>query len=141
MFSKFSKKSEFDGILTEGMKEYLADEHGETINLTKQAAVKEAQDESKKVFAFVAEELVKCAEALEDLGHPLHKEVDKVLSILETELQTLGKKEDQPNPWAICTASVGRDDPEKFERCVLEVKKQHGIKASLTEGDFVKHAK
>ena len=27
------------------------------------------------------------------------------------------------NPWAICTESVGRDDKDKYERCVLEVKK------------------
>jgi hypothetical protein len=31
------------------------------------------------------------------------------------------------NPWAICTASVGRDDKEKYERCVLEIKKKHGM--------------
>jgi len=28
------------------------------------------------------------------------------------------------NPWAICTESVGRDDKEKYERCVKKVKKQ-----------------
>ena len=32
------------------------------------------------------------------------------------------------NPWAVCTASVGRDDADKYERCVLKVKKKHGIK-------------
>lgn len=31
---------------------------------------------------------------------------------------------DDDNPWAICTDSVGRDDPEKYERCVLDVKKR-----------------
>lgn len=34
------------------------------------------------------------------------------------------------NPWAICTASVGREDKEKFEKCVMDVKKQHDIKES-----------
>jgi len=33
-----------------------------------------------------------------------------------------------PNPWAICTKSVGRKDKEKYESCVLKVKKKHGIK-------------
>lgn len=31
------------------------------------------------------------------------------------------------NPWAICTASVGRENKEKFESCVTDVKKQKGI--------------
>jgi hypothetical protein len=34
--------------------------------------------------------------------------------------------EDENNPWAICTASVGRSDQEKYEQCVLEVKKRLG---------------
>ena len=32
------------------------------------------------------------------------------------------------NPWAICTASVGRDNKEKYERCVKSVKKEKGVK-------------
>lgn len=32
------------------------------------------------------------------------------------------------NPWAICTKSVGREDADKYERCVLDVKKKHKIK-------------
>jgi len=35
------------------------------------------------------------------------------------------------NPWAICTASVGRKDKKKYERCVKSVKKESGIKESL----------
>jgi hypothetical protein len=27
------------------------------------------------------------------------------------------------NPWAICSSSVGREDKEKYERCVMDVKK------------------
>jgi len=27
------------------------------------------------------------------------------------------------NPWAICTASVGREDKKKYEKCVMDVKK------------------
>lgn len=34
------------------------------------------------------------------------------------------KKEYDPNPWAVCTESVGRDDKKKYERCVKDVKKQ-----------------
>ena len=32
--------------------------------------------------------------------------------------------EKENNPWAICTASVGRDDMAKYERCVKKVKRQ-----------------
>jgi hypothetical protein len=35
--------------------------------------------------------------------------------------------EDKNNPWAICTASVGREDKEKYEACVRDVKKEKGI--------------
>jgi len=33
------------------------------------------------------------------------------------------KKKWKPNPWAVCTKSVGRDSKEKYERCVMDVKK------------------
>ena len=34
-------------------------------------------------------------------------------------------EEKENNPWAICTASVGRDNEEKYEDCVKAVKKQN----------------
>jgi hypothetical protein len=37
-------------------------------------------------------------------------------------------EEEKDNPWAICTASVGREDKEKYEKCVMSVKKEKGIK-------------
>jgi len=30
----------------------------------------------------------------------------------------------QPNPWAICTASVGRQNRRRYERCVQSVKRR-----------------
>lgn len=39
--------------------------------------------------------------------------------------------EEENNPWAICTASVGREDKEKYESCVRQVKKEYGIKESV----------
>lgn len=39
------------------------------------------------------------------------------------------KKKGKPvNPWAICTKSVGREDKEKYERCVMDVKAKHPVK-------------
>lgn len=34
------------------------------------------------------------------------------------------KEEYEYNPWAVCTSKVGREDKEKYERCVLKVKKK-----------------
>ena len=34
-------------------------------------------------------------------------------------------EEEKNNPWAICTASVGRENKSKYERCVLKVKRKN----------------
>ena len=41
------------------------------------------------------------------------------------------KKKKENNPYAICTESVGRDDPEKLERCILDVKKKNKEKGAF----------
>jgi hypothetical protein len=38
--------------------------------------------------------------------------------------------EEENNPWAICTTSVGREDKDKFERCVKDVKAKNKLKES-----------
>jgi len=45
--------------------------------------------------------------------------------------KSTGGKEWNPNPWAVCTKSVGRDDPKKYERCVMDVKEKQA--SSKTE--------
>jgi len=40
------------------------------------------------------------------------------------------KKEWDPNPWAVCTKSVGREDKEKYERCIQHVKEQQAFNLS-----------
>jgi hypothetical protein len=42
------------------------------------------------------------------------------------------------NPWAICTASTGREDKEKYEHCVKDVKKEKGIDENITEDEYTK---
>lgn len=42
--------------------------------------------------------------------------------------RALKMNEEENNPWAICTASVGREDKEKYEKCVKSVKKQNRSK-------------
>ena len=41
-----------------------------------------------------------------------------------------GKK---ANPWAICTAQVGRENEKKYESCVKKVKKEHNISEELDD--------
>jgi len=48
--------------------------------------------------------------------------------IIKEELAAILSEEEKGNPWAICTASVGRKDKEKYEACVISVKKQQGMK-------------
>lgn len=45
-------------------------------------------------------------------------------------------KDSKNNPWAICTASVGREDKKKYESCVKDVKKEKGIKEEITEAEY-----
>jgi hypothetical protein len=41
------------------------------------------------------------------------------------------------NPWAICTASVGREDKDKYEACVMDVKKKMGMDESMYEEAYM----
>ena len=45
------------------------------------------------------------------------------MGMMETEIGEEKKKKSKYNPWAICTSSVGREDKDKFERCVKDVKR------------------
>lgn len=38
--------------------------------------------------------------------------------------------ENKYNPWAVCTAAVGREDKSKYEKCVKGVKKQEDAEES-----------
>lgn len=45
-------------------------------------------------------------------------------------------KKKKPNPWAICTSSVGRKDMEKYEKCVQDVKDQKSKKKSKMDEEL-----
>lgn len=49
----------------------------------------------------------------------------------EEDKEELDEEESKDNPWAICTASVGREDKKKYEACVRDVKKEKGVKEEL----------
>jgi hypothetical protein len=40
------------------------------------------------------------------------------------------------NPWAICTASVGRENKDKYEACVMDVKKKNGMDEAMDESMY-----
>jgi len=46
---------------------------------------------------------------------------ERIFEIVEEVLE----EEKEKNLWAICTSSVGREDKEKYERCVKSIKKQN----------------
>ena len=56
-------------------------------------------------------------QAPDGMGDEGDDAIDKEEDISES------KKKSKYNPWAICTSSVGRDDKKKFERCVMDVKR------------------
>jgi len=72
------------------------------------------------------------------------EEIDESLSLQEKKKKKKKKKaklKKKPNPWAVCTSSVGRKDKDKYEKCVLSVKEKHGIKKeSLQESKLSKNS-
>ena len=49
---------------------------------------------------------------------------EEFIKIIEEEIALYFEEKKEKNPWAICTASVGREDKEKYEKCVMAVKKE-----------------
>lgn len=58
-------------------------------------------------------------------GYSMKKNTDGSMTATpnEGEMKEGKRKTKKYNPWAICTSSVGRKDKEKYERCVMDVKK------------------
>ena len=52
----------------------------------------------------------------------------KALIVEELRAAGLVEGDEENNPWAICTASVGREDKEKYEKCVKSVKAKNSKK-------------
>ena len=62
------------------------------------------------------------------LGGPLFSLVDEVIR----------ESKKKPNPWATCTAQVGRENKDKYESCVKQVKSQHGITEEINQQEELK---
>lgn len=48
----------------------------------------------------------------------------KIITASYKQAKKKKSKEYDPNPWAVCTESVGRKNKAKYERCVMDVKKK-----------------
>ena len=58
--------------------------------------------------------------------HPSPIEVaENIERYIREELEAYLEEEKENNPWAICPASVGREDKAKYEKCVKSVKAQN----------------
>lgn len=69
-----------------------------------------------------------------EVGAYAHEKSKKKDKEKDEDEKDLDEAESKNNPWAICTASVGREDKEKYEACVRDVKKQKGVKEELKGG-------
>ena len=74
------------------------------------------------------------SEVVDAVANELDSDDETAKSFIKSMAVAEGK--DENNPWAICTASVGRENKEKYESCVKKVKAEHGIEEALTEDEF-----
>jgi hypothetical protein len=75
------------------------------------------------------EELEESAQS--EVGEYAFDKTKKKKEEKEEDKEELDEEESKDNPWAICTASVGREDKKKYEACVRDIKKEKGIKEEL----------
>lgn len=66
----------------------------------------------------------------ESLNSPKMKGKTITVASDESKKKKISKKK-KPNPWAICTSSVGRKDSKKYEKCVMDIKKQYKMDEDL----------
>jgi len=78
--------------------------------------LKDMAADAKKVASDVASDISKVVD---------QNEAHVVISPESDKKKDSIDEEEKGNPWAICTASVGREDEEKYEDCVKAVKKQN----------------
>lgn len=102
----------------------------EIVNHIKNDVNKELKNK-KKDDDFSKENNPDFSEYLEDLENWFSREIEDGTLTMAFSLSGIrafreaGKfqRRAKNNPWAICTKSVGREDKEKYERCVQDIKK------------------
>jgi hypothetical protein len=58
-----------------------------------------------------------------------------------TEDENMLETDVKNNPWAICTASVGRENKDKYEACVMDLKKKFNMENINEEGGKLRSVK
>jgi len=114
--------------------------------------LKDLEEEANKAGYFVRmyEEQIQMKQNIQESSQKKKKKgrgyMDYNLAKAEGEILERKKKKKKAklkkkvNPWAVCTTSVGREDADKYERCVKDVKKQNNIKKeSLKESKVTKN--
>ena len=114
-------KSQLKQLLIEEIKEAMT-LGGETFTMDDPRPEEAAFEKLRKVMGLVEKAMLYMTGDKEGGLSPV-----EVLDMVRTTvLGSLDEREN--NPWAICTASVGREDKEKYEKCVKSVKKQNRSK-------------
>ena len=118
-------KSQLKQIITEELQEAI-EIGGETLSFSR------PPEPAKEILKQVAQRLSE----IQDIETITEDEAMDVLDLVIDSMQEIfhlgGFGTESPveeaqenNPWAICTAQVGREDKEKYEKCVKSVKKQN----------------
>lgn len=99
------------------LKQIIKEELGQLV----QASIEEENRVQNAIIDYIA---ARKAVGMED-HETLKTEVMEMFEIAYAHRgQDLYQEEEKNNPWAICTASVGREDKEKYEKCVMDVKRK-----------------
>jgi hypothetical protein len=129
-------KQNCDGRLSANIGESPVDENESLAKLEEEAnmagfLVRKWEDKRKKM----KDAYLTYGQAKEEGEYMQESKKSKQKSKKKTKLK---KKK---NPWAICTAQVGREDKKKYEKCVLSVKEKYGIKKeNLKESKMTKNS-
>lgn len=84
------------------------------VNIKKnKKSIKDMQQEKEKSDEAILQSMNK--DSQKDFFGEIRKMIREILS------------ENKYNPWAVCTSSVGRENKEKYEKCVMSVKKKQGM--------------
>ena len=76
-------------------------------------------------------------QVLNQQGGPTNESFFLKTSLFSLVDEALLERKKKPNPWAVCTSSVGREKKAKYERCVKKIKKEHNITEQGVAGQEV----
>ena len=91
-----------------------------------ESKITKAQDYLTSVLNYMrGDELVDDDDDYTMLGTPTEDPMGRGPNTSALRRKVMMREEEENNPWAICTAKVGREDKAKYERCVKSIKAQN----------------